>query len=74
MQLEKNFGPLELKVLKCGKTKSLNLITDTAYLQVVDKSEKNNEKVFIFNGWAFSHPTSNNLLNIQFMTFGFLSV
>ncbi len=58
---KKNFGPLELKVLKCGKTKSLNLITDTAYLQVVDKSEKNNEKVFIFNGWAFSHPTSNNL-------------
>ena len=28
---------------------------------VKDKSEKNNEKVFIFNGWAFSHPTSNNL-------------
>ena len=38
----KNFGPLEVKVLKCGKTKSLNLITDTAYLQVVDKSEKLN--------------------------------
>ncbi len=58
---KKNFGPLEVKVLKCGKTKSLNLKSDTAYLQVIDQSEKTNEKVFIFNGWAFSNPSSNDL-------------
>tara|TARA_Y100001958_G_C21119193_1_gene463792 strand:- start:12 stop:539 length:528 start_codon:yes stop_codon:yes gene_type:complete len=58
---KKSFGPLEVKVLKCGKTKSLNLKSDAAYLQVIDLSEKSNEKVFIFNGWAFSNPSTNNL-------------
>ena len=54
----KKFGPLEIKVLKCGKIKSNNSNNNVAYLQVKDLSENENEKVFIFNGWTFSEdPT-----------------
>ena len=54
----KNFGPLEIKVLKCGKISSENKDDSVAYLQVKDMSENQNEKVFIFNGWTFaSDPT-----------------
>ena len=52
------FGPLEIKVLKCGKISSNNKNNSVAYLQVKDMSENQNEKVFIFNGWTFaSDPT-----------------
>ena len=50
----KKFGPLEIKVLKCGKIKSENKVNSVAYLQVKDILENENEKVFIFNGWTFS--------------------
>ena len=50
----KKFGPLEIKVLKCGKIKSENRNNSVAYLQVKDILENENEKVFIFNGWTFS--------------------
>ena len=50
----KKFGPLELKVLKCGKVKSENKNDNVAYLQVKDLTKKDNEKVFIFNGWTFA--------------------
>jgi len=50
----KKFGPLEIKVLKCGKINSENLNSKVAYLQVKDLTENENEKVFIFNGWTFS--------------------
>ena len=51
----KKFGPLEIKVLKCGKIDSDSRNKDSvAYLQVKDLSENQNEKVFIFNGWTFS--------------------
>ena len=51
----KRFGPLEIKVLKCGKVDSNNRNKDSvAYLQVKDLSINRNEKVFIFNGWTFS--------------------
>ena len=54
----KKFGPLEIKVLKCGKINSKNKNDSVAYLQVKDISENQNEKVFIFNGWTFaSDPT-----------------
>ena len=54
----KKFGPLEIKVLKCGKVSSKNKNDSVAYLQVKDISENQNEKVFIFNGWTFaSDPT-----------------
>jgi len=50
----KKFGPLEIKVLKCGKVDSENTSDNVAYLQVKDLTESENEKVFIFNGWTFS--------------------
>ena len=50
----KKFGPLEIKVLKCGKIKTENKINSVAYLQVKDILQNDNEKVFIFNGWTFS--------------------
>tara|TARA_E500000331_G_scaffold11026_1_gene10117 strand:+ start:167 stop:679 length:513 start_codon:yes stop_codon:yes gene_type:complete len=51
----KKFGPLEIKVLKCGKINLENNKDDNvAYLQVKDLTENENEKVFIFNGWTFS--------------------
>ena len=57
----KKFGPLEIKVLKCGKVNSENISDDNAaYLQVKDLSVSQNEKVFIFNGWTFSSDSTIN--------------
>tara|TARA_Y100001958_G_C21136425_1_gene476362 strand:- start:1 stop:510 length:510 start_codon:yes stop_codon:yes gene_type:complete len=54
----KKFGPLEIKVLKCGELKANDKKDSVAYLQVKDLTENQNEKVFIFNGWTFaSDPT-----------------
>ena len=50
----KKFGPLEIKVLKCGKVDSKHMNNSVAYIQVKDLSKNENEKVFIFNGWTFS--------------------
>ena len=50
----KKFGPLEIKILKCGKVKNDNLTDNVAYMQVKDLTKNENEKVFIFNGWTFS--------------------
>ncbi len=50
----KKFGPLEIKILKCGKVRVNNKIEDVAYMQVKDFTNNENEKVFIFNGWTFS--------------------
>ncbi len=50
----KKFGPLEIKILKCGKVKNNNILDDVAYMQVKDLSKSENEKVFIFNGWTFA--------------------
>jgi|TARA_B110001452_G_scaffold262397_1_gene262378 hypothetical protein len=54
----KKFGPLEIKVLKCGKVKVNNTINDVAYMQVKDLTKNENEKVFIFNGWTFASDPS----------------
>ena len=54
----KNFGPLEIKILKCGKIKNDNKTDDVAYMQVKDLTKNENEKVFIFNGWTFASDPS----------------
>ena len=54
----KKFGPLEIKILKCGKVKVNNKIEDVAYMQVKDLTKNENEKVFIFNGWTFASDPS----------------
>ena len=50
----KKYGPLEIKILKCGQVQVNNRIGDVAYMQVKDLTKNENEKVFIFNGWTFS--------------------
>ena len=50
----KQFGPLEIKILKCGKVKVNNRTDSVAYMQVKDLTKNDNEKVFIFNGWTFA--------------------
>ena len=54
----KKFGPLEIKILKCGKIQVDNKIDDVAYMQVKDLTKNDNEKVFIFNGWTFASEPS----------------
>ena len=54
----KRFGPLEIKVLKCGKVKVDNKTDSVAYMQVKDLTKNENEKVFIFNGWTFASDPS----------------
>ncbi|MDC0447656.1 DUF2155 domain-containing protein [Pelagibacteraceae bacterium] len=52
------FGPLEIKILKCGKVKVNNITDSVAYMQVKDLTKNENEKVFIFNGWTFASDPS----------------
>ena len=54
----KKFGPLEIKILKCGKVKVNNRIDSVAYMQVKDLTKNENEQVFIFNGWTFASNPS----------------
>ena len=54
----KRFGPLEIKILKCGKVKLDNKIDSVAYMQVKDLTKSDNEQVFIFNGWTFASDPS----------------
>ena len=54
----KKFGPLEIKILKCGKVKLNNKIDSVAYMQVKDLTKNENEQIFIFNGWTFASDPS----------------
>ena len=54
----KKFGPLEIKILKCGKVRVNNKVDSVAYMQVKDLTKNQNEKVFIFNGWTFASDPS----------------
>ena len=54
----KTFGPLEIKILKCGKVKVNNKIDSVAYMQVKDLTKNDSEQVFIFNGWTFASDPS----------------
>ena len=54
----KQFGPLVIKILKCGKVKINNKIDSVAYMQVKDLTKSENDKVFIFNGWTFASDPS----------------
>ena len=54
----KKFGPLEIKILKCGTVELDNRTDNVAYMQVKDLSKNENEQVFIFNGWTFASDPS----------------
>ena len=51
---EKKFKNLLIKSLKCKNSEFDDNPEVTAYLQVKDLTNKNNDEVFIFNGWTFS--------------------
>ena len=52
------FKNLKIKVLKCENSKFDDNPEVTAYLQVIDTDSKNNDKVFVFNGWTFASSPS----------------
>ena len=51
---EQKFKNLLIKSLKCKNSKFDDNPEIIAYLQVKDLTNKNNDEVFIFNGWTFS--------------------
>tara|TARA_Y100000590_G_C15639090_1_gene984223 strand:+ start:952 stop:1485 length:534 start_codon:yes stop_codon:yes gene_type:complete len=56
------FGKLEIKPLKCTLSDSKDAPDTIAYIQVRDLSIKDNNQVFIFNGWTFaSSPTLKSI-------------
>jgi len=57
---DKKFKNLSIKSLKCKNSKFDDNPEITAYLQVKDLTDNNNDEVFVFNGWTFlSSPTIN---------------
>ena len=51
---ETKFENLIIKVMKCKNSEFDDNPEVTAYMQVQDITLKNNDKVFVFNGWTFS--------------------
>tara|TARA_B100000575_G_C23041078_1_gene599201 strand:+ start:125 stop:532 length:408 start_codon:yes stop_codon:yes gene_type:complete len=54
----KKFNDLLIKSLKCKNSEFDDNPEITAYLQVRDLTDKNNDEVFVFNGWMFSSSPS----------------
>ena len=57
---EKKFQNLLIKSLKCKNSEFDDSPEITAYIQVKDITNKNNNEVFIFNGWTFSSSPAVN--------------
>ena len=55
---EKQYENLAIKTLKCKNSEFDDNPEVTAYLQVMDVTEKDKDKVFVFNGWSFSSSPS----------------
>ena len=52
------FKDLSIKSLKCKNSEFDDNPEITAYVQVRDLTSKNNDEVFVFNGWMFSSSPS----------------
>ncbi len=52
------FKDLSIKSLKCKNSEFDDNPEITAYLQVKDLTDENNNEVFVFNGWMFSSSPS----------------
>ena len=52
------FKDLSIQSLKCKNSEFDDNPEITAYIQVRDVSNKNNDEVFVFNGWMFSSSPS----------------
>ncbi len=57
---EKKFQNLLIKSFKCKNSEFDDDPEITAYIQVKDITNKNNDEVFIFNGWTFSSSPAVN--------------
>jgi hypothetical protein len=58
-----NFNDLSLKSLKCKNSEFDDNPEITAYIQVKDLTDKNNNEVFVFNGWMFSSSPTITLFD-----------
>ena len=59
---KKFFGSLEIKALKCQLSEGEDASDTVAYIPVKDLSAKDNNRVFLFNGWTFaSSPTLQSI-------------
>ena len=54
----RKFKDLSVKSLKCKNSEFDDNPEITAYLQVRDLTNQNNDEVFVFNGWMFSSSPS----------------
>ena len=52
------FKDLSIKSLKCKNSEFDDNPEITAYMQVTDLNNSNNNEVFVFNGWMFSSSPS----------------
>ena len=57
---EKKFQNLLIKSIKCKNSEFDDNPEITAYIQVQDLVNKDNNEVFIFNGWTFSSSPAIN--------------
>ena len=57
---EKKFQNLLIKTLRCKNSEFDDNPEITAYIQVKDLINKDNNEVFIFNGWTFSSSPAIN--------------
>ncbi len=53
-----SYEDLSIKSLKCKNSEFDDHPEITAYLQVTDLNNSNNDEVFVFNGWMFSSSPS----------------
>ena len=60
---ETKFENLIIKILKCKNSEFDDNPEVTAYMQVQDITLKNNDKVFVFNGWTFLSSPSVSLFD-----------
>jgi len=63
IQQETKFENLIIKILKCKNSEFDDDPEITAYMQVQDVTLKNNDQVFVFNGWTFSSSPSISLFD-----------
>ena len=63
IQEEKKFENLIIKILKCKNSEFDDNPEVTAYMQVQDVTLKNNDQVYVFNGWTFSSSPSISLFD-----------
>ena len=53
-----SFKDLSIKSIKCKNSEFDDNPEITAYIQVTDLNNSNNDEVFVFNGWMFSSSPS----------------